>query len=360
MSVLIVGGLGYIGSNVAKSLILKNEDVIIMDNLNNSHIGKAKLIKEATNGKTIKVYSKDLLKEKDIIQVFKENQIESVIYTAKANVKDKSKYIMENLEMLSNLLEVMKTFSCKRLIFTSSDIYENFGQVSETDFTLNPIKIQDIEAVTNLMLEVYLNKFYTGNQNDNWSICILRLFDISGTDSSGLLGDYNLQKNDIFTKIMRNIIKNEPITIESNYPTYTKTVIKDYTHVRDCVVAYQRALDLIRKSTNYLDIFNIGSGKPTTDLQVMNMYNAISGTKTSFTGIKKSSERIAERTNNKTKIINILKYEDTLGIDSIIRSNIEFCSNYGQIEKDYKESEKLLQKQNNKEKKEEVEENNEE
>ena len=75
MSVLIVGGLGYIGSNVAKSLILKNEDVIIMDNLNNSHIGKAKLIKEATNGKTIKVYSKDLLKEKDIIQVFKENQI---------------------------------------------------------------------------------------------------------------------------------------------------------------------------------------------------------------------------------------------------------------------------------------------
>lgn len=360
MSVLIVGGLGYIGSNVAKSLILKNEDAIIMDNLNNSHIGKAKLIKEATNGKTIKVYSKDLLKEKDIIQVFKENQIESVIYTAKANVKDKSKYIMENLEMLSNLLEVMKTFSCKRLIFTSSDIYENFGQVSETDFTLNPIKIQDIEAVTNLMLEVYLNKFYTENQNDNWSICILRLFDISGTDSSGLLGDYNLQKNDIFTKIMRNIIKNEPITIESNYPTYTKTVIKDYTHVRDCVVAYQRALDLIRKSTNYLDIFNIGSGKPTTDLQVMNMYNAISGTKTSFTGIKKSSERIAERTNNKTKIINILKYEDTLGIDSIIRSNIEFCSNYGQIEKDYKESEKLLQKQNNKEKKEEVEENNEE
>lgn len=359
MSVLIVGGLGYIGSNVAKSLILNNEDVIIMDNLNNSHIGKAKLIKEATNGKTIKVYSKDLLKEKDIIQVFKENQIESVIYTAKTNTKERSKYLLENIGMLSNLLEVMKTFSCKRLIFTSSDVYENFGQVSELDNTLNPIKVEDIEAVTNLMQEVYINKFFRDNQNENWSIGILRLFDISGTDSSGLLGNYNLQGNDIFTKIMRNIIKGEPITIESNYPTYSKTVIKDYTHIRDCVVAYNKLLDKVRKSTNYLDIFNIGTGKPTTDLQVMNIYNAISGTKVPFTGIKSSSQRIAERVNNKTKMINVLKYEDTLGIDSIIRSNIEFCGNYGQIQKDYKDAEEMIQK-SKKEKKEEVEGENEE
>ncbi len=359
MSVLIVGGLGYIGSNIAKSLILNNEDVIIMDNLNNSHIGKAKLIKEATNGKTIKVYSKDLLKEKDIIQVFKENQIESVIYTAKTNTKERSKYILENIVMLSNLLEVMKTFSCKRLIFTSSDVYENFGQVSELDNTLNPIKVEDIEAVTNLMQEVYINKFFRDNQNENWSIGILRLFDISGTDSSGLLGNYNLQGNDIFTKIMRNIIKGEPITIESNYPTYSKTVIKDYTHIRDCVVAYNKLLDKVRKSANYLDIFNIGTGKPTTDLQVMNIYNAISGTKAPFTGIKSSSQRIAERVNNKTKMINVLKYEDTLGIDSIIRSNIEFCGNYGQIQKDYKDAEEMIQK-SKKEKKEEVEGENEE
>ena len=361
MSILIVGGLGYIGSNVAKSLLLKDEDVIIMDNLSNSHIGKAKLIKESTDGKTIKLYGKDLLKEKDIIQVFKENQIESVIYTATSTSKDSSKYILENIQMLSNLLEVMKTFTCKRLIFTSSDIYEKAGQVSELDYTIDPIKVTDKEAVSNLLLETYLNKFYKDNQNENWSIAILRLFEIAGTDSSGLLGNFNLQRDNIFTKIMKNNLKNEPILIETNYPTYSKTLIKDYTHIRDCVVAYQKALNLVRKSANYFDLFNIGSGKPTTDLQIMNMYNAISGTKVPFTGVKKSSERIAERVNNKIKMINTLKYEETLGIDAIIRSNIEFCSNYGQIQKDYKEAEKMIQKANRKsEKEKEVNKENEE
>ena len=72
MSVLITGGLGFIGSNVTKELLNNNEDVIIIDNLSNSLLVTYKNIKDITH-KNFKLYSRDLLNKESLIQIFKEN-----------------------------------------------------------------------------------------------------------------------------------------------------------------------------------------------------------------------------------------------------------------------------------------------
>ena len=81
MSILVTGGLGFIGSNVVKELLNKNEDVIILDNLSNSLLITYKNLKDITK-KNFKFYTKDLLNRESLVQIFKENQIESVINLA--------------------------------------------------------------------------------------------------------------------------------------------------------------------------------------------------------------------------------------------------------------------------------------
>lgn len=348
MSVLVAGGLGYIGSNVFKVLLEKGEDVIILDNLSNSHIGKAKLLKEITNGKTIKLYTKDLLNEKDLIQVFKENQIESVIYTAESQAKNSKDYIRENVLMITNLLETMNTFNCKRLIFTSGDIYNEKGSLKEVSSTIDLLIDNNLKAKSLKIQEAIIKSFYKDNKENNLSICILRPFIVSGTDSSGMLGDINLKGEDIFSKLMRYTINKESFEICLNYITFDKSLVRDYIHIRDVANFFLKSLEYIRKSTNWIDTFNVCSGKPTSESQVIKMYEVITGTKVNYQPKNSTTEGLSDKVGDKTKINSMLKIDNEFTLDSIIKNNFEFCNNYNQIIKDFKDAEKLLQRQSKK------------
>lgn len=350
MAVLVAGGLGYIGSNISKSLLENNEDVIILDNLSNSHIGKAKLLKTVTNGRTIKLYSKDLLNEKDLVQVFKENQIESIIYTAESQSENSIDYIKQNLLMLTNILNVMETFNCKRLIFTSRDIYSSSGNLKEISPTIDILNEKDIKSVSSKIQETILDQFFKNNKDKNYSISILRLFNVSGTDSSGMLGDISLKNDDMFSNLMKHNIEGKEVKLYSNYLTFDKTLVRDYIHVMDVVNAYIKVLEFIRKSTNYIDTFNICSGKPTSEAQIIRMYEIITGNKVNHEIINKSTKNIPDKIGDKFKMNKILKFDNTYTLDLIIKNNFEFCKNYKQILKDFKEAEKLIQKQNSKKK----------
>lgn len=347
MSVLVVGGLGYIGSNVSKMLLENKEDVIILDNLSNSHIGKAKLLKDITN-KPVKLYTKDLLKEKDIVQVFKENQIESVIYAAESQAKNSKDYIKESILMLTNLLEVMNTFSCKRLIFTSSEIYLQNPKIKEISGTINILSDYPLKLRALKIQEMVITDFFKENSKEKWSISILRLFNASGSDSSGMLGDVNLNRNDIFTRINRYIINKEKLTLNRSYVTsYDGTLIRDFIHIIDVSRAYLKTLELIRKSNDYLTTINICSGKPTSESQVIRLYKAISGTDIKYENVT-TGETMVNTVSKNEKAIQLLKFEPHYSLDTIVKSNIEFCNNYSQILKDFKASEDLLKKKSKK------------
>ena len=348
MSVLITGGLGFIGSNVTKELLNNNEDVIIIDNLSNSLLVTYKNIKDITH-KNFKLYSRDLLNKESLIQIFKENQIESVINLAEPVFKNSLQYYNDKLNMFLNLLEVMNNFNVKRLIQASSDIYNEEGNAKEIDKTIDLLDDKaTIQQKTDKTIEGIISDFYHENNKENWSINILRIFTTVGVDSNGLLGDIKINRDDIFSKILRFYLKKEKVIISNNYMTYDNTKIRDYVHVSDVSNAIIKSLNYVRKSVNQINTFNISSGKPSSESTIVKLFETISNSKINPDYIMLSKEKVSYRTGDKTLSNNILKYDNKFSIDIIIRNIIEYSHNYNQIIKENADLEKQLLKQSNK------------
>lgn len=344
MSVLITGGLGYIGSNVAKDLIQKGEEVIILDNLSNSLLVTFKNLKEFTK-KNFKFYAKDLLNEKDLIQIFKENQIESVINLAEPVFENSLDYYNKKTNMLMNLLNVMNTFNVKRLIQASSDIYEEEGLSKEMNKTVDILDSKvDIISKVDKVCEDIINSFYNEQKQENWAINILRIFNTCGVDSTGLLGDTRINKDDIFSKILRYYINKETVKVSNNYMSYDNTKIRDYIHVSDVSIAIMKSLDLIRSSVNQLNTFNVCSGKPTSESTVIKLFETITRSEIKKELSMLSKDRISVRVGDKTLSNSVLKFDNKYSIDVIIRNTVEYSHNYNQIIKENKEMEQQLQK----------------
>ena len=349
MSVLVTGGLGFIGSNVVKELLNNNEDVIILDNLSNSLLITYKNLKDITK-KNFKFYSKDLLNKKSLVQIFKENQIESVINLAEPVYVNSLQYYNDKLNIVLNLLSVMNDFNVKRLIQASSDIYNEEGNVKEIDKTIDVLDDKaTIQQKTDKAIESILSSFYHENNKENWSINILRIFTTVGVDSNGLLGDIKLNKDDIFSKILRFYINKEKVVISNNYMTYDNTKIRDYVHVSDVANAILKSLMYVRKSVNQFNTFNVSTGKPSSEATVVKLFETISNSKINSDYIMLSKEKVSYRTGDKTLSNNILKYDNKFSIDIIIRNIIEYSHNYVTLIKENKNLEKQLLKQSNKE-----------
>ena len=124
MAILVTGGAGYIGSHTCVELLEKGEELVIVDNFSNSKPDVLDKIKEITK-KNFKFYEVDLLDEKNLDNVFKENEINEVIHFAglKAvgeSVEKPIEYYHNNITGTLILLKVMKKYNCKKIVFSSS------------------------------------------------------------------------------------------------------------------------------------------------------------------------------------------------------------------------------------------------
>lgn len=110
MSILVTGGTGYIGSHTCIELLKNNEDIIIVDNLSNSKKEMIEKIKQISR-KDFKFYQVDLLDEKNMEEIFKENEIDEVMHFAglKAvgeSVKKPIEYYHNNITGYINFIKI--------------------------------------------------------------------------------------------------------------------------------------------------------------------------------------------------------------------------------------------------------------
>ena len=123
-TILLTGGLGYIGSNIAIQLLNNNYNIIIIDNLSNSNIERLKILEKLSN-KTIPFYNYDMNNIDLIDNVFNKHNINVVIHLAglKAvaeSVKNPLLYYSNNINITINLLQIMEKYNCYNIIFSSS------------------------------------------------------------------------------------------------------------------------------------------------------------------------------------------------------------------------------------------------
>lgn len=288
MSILITGGAGYIGSHTLVALSEEGYDFVVYDNLSNSSIESIKRVEKIIN-KSISFEEGDIRDKEILKKVFAKYNIDSVIHFA--GLKAVGESVLKPLEYYDNnvvgtlrLLEVMKEFNCKKIVFSSSaTVYGNpKSNPIKEDFsvgnTTNPY------GTSKYMTERILEDLYVSD--NSFKIVILRYFNPVGAHESGTIGE---NPNGIPNNLMPYIsqvavgIREYLSVFGGDYDTHDGTGVRDYIHVVDLALGHVKAIDYLN-SKNIMKplIINLGTGKGYSVLDMVKAFEKASSKKISY------------------------------------------------------------------------------
>ncbi|WP_285010708.1 UDP-glucose 4-epimerase GalE [Pedobacter faecalis] len=286
--ILVTGGTGFIGSHTVVELYNAGYDVVVIDNLSNSHPKVLDQI-EAITGKRPEFASLDLCDEA-AVNAFAEahRDISGVIHFAafKAvgeSVREPLKYYRNNFYSLINLINAYN--STLNLVFSSSCTV--YGQPDELPVTEEaPVKrAESPYGNTKQVSEEILRE--TCAVSEELRVISLRYFNPVGAHETALIGELpiGVPQNLVPFITQSAIGKRGPITVYGNdYNTPDGSAIRDYIHVVDLAkahVAAIRRLEEKRAAENY-EVFNLGTGRGTSVLEVIHAFEASTGQKLNY------------------------------------------------------------------------------
>ncbi|MGX4599713.1 UDP-glucose 4-epimerase GalE [Faecalimicrobium sp. JNUCC 81] len=254
MSILVLGGAGYIGSHTSHQLIKNGEDVIIVDNLQTGHMDA--LHKDA------KFYKGDIRDREFLDKVFSENNIEAVIHFAAnslvgVSMTEPLTYYDNNVYGTQVVLETMVKYNVDKIVFSSTAaVYGEPKQIPilEDDET-NPTNTYGETKLAMEKMMKWTNKSY------GTRYVSLRYFNVAGAIDGGYIGEDHTPETHLIPLILQvPLKKRDYITVfGEDYDTHDGSCIRDYIHVIDLADAHIKALNYLREG-NESNIFNLGSG----------------------------------------------------------------------------------------------------
>jgi len=286
MSVLLTGGAGFIGSHTCVQFLRSGLEVVVLDNLSNSKEESLIRVQEIC-GKKLTFHKADLRDTNAIIEIFEKHDIDAVIHFAGLKAVGQSSkvplsYYDNNVGGTVKLLEVMEKFGVKNIVFSSSaTVYgdKNECPYSE-DMNIDISRVTNPYAVTKVVIERMLEDLQISD--DEWKISILRYFNPIGADESALIGeDPNGIPNNLLPYLSQvSVGKLEMLSIfGSDYETCDGTCIRDYIHISDLARGHLLAYENLKCGLN---IYNLGTGKGTSVLQMVKAFQKASGIEIPF------------------------------------------------------------------------------
>lgn len=282
MSILVTGGIGYIGSHTIIELLKdKNNSIIVIDNLSNSRIEIKTLIEKLSNRK-IRFYKKDLRNINDIENIFKSEKIDSVIHFAALKAVGESvekplEYYNNNIIGTLNLLTIMKKYNVKKIIFSSSATVYGDSKIMPVNEDMPLLPSTNPYGRTKTITEDILRDIY--KSDNSWDIVLLRYFNPVGAHKSGLLGEL---PNGIPNNLMPYVSKVANGELDyvrvfgNDYDTIDGTGIRDYIHVVDLAKGHVAAMKKLKEGSG-LNIYNLGTGRGYSVLEMISAFSKASG-----------------------------------------------------------------------------------
>jgi len=287
--ILVTGGTGYIGSHTVVELQEAGYTPVIVDNLSNSTAGVLKQITKIT-GIEPEFHQFDLADER-LVHEFVDQQpdISGVIHFAAYKAVGESvaqplKYYHNNFYSLINLLNA---YTGRPVNFVFSSSCTVYGQPDVLPVTESaPVKrAESPYGNTKQIAEEILAE--TAGAYPNFNIISLRYFNPVGAHATALIGELpiGVPQNLVPFITQSAIGKRGPITVYGNdYDTPDGSAIRDYIHVVDLAKAHVAAIKLLEKGNpagNY-DVFNIGTGKGNSVLEVIHAFEEATGVKLTY------------------------------------------------------------------------------
>ncbi len=321
-TILITGGAGYIGSHTCVELLNKGCKIIIVDNLSNSRPEALKRIEEITGKKPV-FYKINVLKKKELKQIFQNHSIDTIIHFAGLKAVGEStrkplKYYHNNITGTLILLELMKEYNIKNFVFSSSATV--YGSPAKL-----PVKEDAPTTTTNpygsskLFIEEILKDLY--KSDNSWNIAILRYFNPVGAHESGKIGE---DPHDIPNNLMPYISQvavgklKEVSVFGNDYPTPDGTGVRDYIHVVDLARGHIAALVKLDDNPG-LVIYNIGTGKGYSVLELIKAFEKIIKKPVAYKIVKRRPGDVPESYADPSKAMKELNFKTKSGIDKMVK-----------------------------------------
>jgi UDP-glucose 4-epimerase len=325
-SILVTGGVGYIGSHTVVELQQHGFQVIVIDNLCNSEKFILERIEKITGVKPV-YYEVDLCDVVAVKKVFSSHAIELVIHFAAYKSVSESvaaplKYFQNNLISLMNVLQVMEDSNVNSFIFSSSATVYGMPETLPANEQTSFQKALSAYGSTKQMGEEIIEKCCKASSLNAVS---LRYFNPVGAHASALIGELpSGLPNNLFPYVMQTASGQiEKLTVFGNdYNTPDGTCLRDYIHVVDLAKAHVAAAKRLiqRKSTESYEVFNIGTGKATSVLEIINTFEKNTGKKLNYQIGRRREGDAAIVYADTEKANSILGWKAELGMDDMINS----------------------------------------
>lgn len=324
-SILITGGLGFIGSHTAIELIQEGFDVVIVDNQVNSESFILDRIEQITGYLPV-YYCLDVCNELAIEQIFENHQIDAVIHFAALKAVGESvekpiKYFKNNINSLLSILSVMEMFNCSSIVFSSSATVYGDADKFPIDETFLFKKSLSAYGSTKQFGEDILEKV---SKSSTIKSMALRYFNPVGAHPSGLLGELPIGKPNNLMPYLTQFAANklENFTVYGNdYSTKDGTCLRDYIHVVDLAKAHVKSCIYLLENSNVksFDAINIGTGKANSVFELIAKFEEVNHVKLNY---KIGNRRLGDAEviyGSVDKAYNVLNWKAELTLNDMVR-----------------------------------------
>lgn len=288
MKILVTGGAGFIGSHTVVELVNAGYEPVIIDNFNNSEKTVLKGLRKILK-RPVKCYEKDCNDAKALEQICKKENIEGVIHFAayKAvgeSVEKPLKYYENNIGSTLKVLEVMLKLGIRNLVFSSScTVYGQPDAIPVTEDTPRKPAASPYGNTKTICEDILRDTITAGNP---LKIIALRYFNPIGAHPSAHIGELPRGvPSNLVPFITQAAIGIRPkLTVFGNdYNTSDGTNVRDFIHVVDLAKAHVSALKLLaNQQDNYYDVFNVGTGRGNTVLEIIKAFEKVNNLKLNY------------------------------------------------------------------------------
>jgi UDP-glucose 4-epimerase len=284
MKVLVTGGLGYIGSHACVVLLQTGHEVVVVDNLSASHVLVIDRIQKITE-KRLSFYKADIRDVDVLSQIFAKEKPDAVMHFAGSksvgeSVREPLFYYENNVWASVCLAKVMREHGCRHLVFSSSaTVYgsPDYSPIPESA-ALRPMNPY---GQSKRMIEDVFRDLAASESG--WQIALLRYFNPVGAHESGMIGEAPQGHPNNLVPFITQVAVGERSHLSvfgADYETSDGTGVRDYLHVMDLVEGHLAALNWLMQQSDKSSVaqaFNLGTGKGTSVLELLNTFIAETG-----------------------------------------------------------------------------------
>ncbi|WP_068395708.1 UDP-glucose 4-epimerase GalE [Kribbia dieselivorans] len=283
MRILVTGGAGYIGSHTVVQLAAAGHDVVIVDNFANAKRSVVPRL-EALTGTTIPVHAFDLTDRVRTDELFATEHLDAVIHFAGLKAVGESarkplEYYENNLGSTFSLLAAMRRHDVGRLVFSSSaTVYGDRAPVPYRE-DYEPLAAVNPYGRTKVMIEHVLAD--AAAADESLKVAVLRYFNPIGAHPSGTIGEDPLGIPNNLLPIIAQVAvgrRDKLSVFGDDYPTADGTCERDYIHVEDLAAGHLAALDALAEAQAPVNVWNLGTGRGTSVLEMVTAFEKASGT----------------------------------------------------------------------------------